>query len=147
VQKPREGRKIILARVIDGRIEQVEWIRHADTVWIVTDGQETVIGPEAWKQAWADLQTRGFVEVYPTYQPQMTADKERVLGLIRSAFRDSTLGEGVGLRQANGLDDYADPQTLAAYRAQDEKSDWSAIPVEDLNRYYSSPSYSVVSRR
>lgn len=71
----------------------------------------------------------------------MTDDENRVLNLIRSAFRDVTLGEGVGLRQANGLDDYADSLTLAAYRAQDEKNDWSAISFEDLNRYNSSPSF------
>jgi hypothetical protein len=29
----------------------VEWIRRADTLWIVSDGQETVIGPDAGNQA------------------------------------------------------------------------------------------------
>ena len=71
----------------------------------------------------------------------MTADKDRVLRLVRSAFQGVTLGEGVGLRQGQGLDDYADAQTLASYRAQDEKRDWSAIPVTDLDRYYSSLSF------
>ena len=65
MQKPKEGQKIVLARDIDGRTELVEWIRHADTVWIVTDRQETVIGPDVWKQAWSDLEARGFVEVFP----------------------------------------------------------------------------------
>ena len=51
MRKPKEGRKIVLARDIDGRTELVEWIRHADTVWIVADEQETAIGPNAWKQA------------------------------------------------------------------------------------------------
>ena len=141
MQKPREGRKIVLARSIDGRTELVEWIRHADTVWIVTDMQETVIGPDAWKQAWADLEALGFVEAYPTDQRKMTADKDRVLGLVRSAFVGVTLGEGVGLRQAQGLDDYADERTLVSYRAQDEKNDWSAIPVADLDWCYSSLSF------
>lgn len=141
MQKPKEGQKIVLARDIDGRTERVELIRHADTVWIVTDRQETVIGPDAWKQAWADLEARGFVEVFPADQRKMTADKDRVLRLVRSAFQSVTLGEGVGLRQGQGLDDYADAQTLASYRAQDEKRDWSAIPFADLDRYYSSLSF------
>ena len=85
MQKPREWRKIILARDIDGRTEQVEWIRHGDTVWIVTDEHETIIGPDAWKQAWADLEARGFVEVYPNDQRKMTAETDRVLGMVRSA--------------------------------------------------------------
>lgn len=141
MQKPREGRKIVLARDIDGRTERVEWIRQADTVWIVADSQETVIGPDAWEQAWADLQARGFVEVFPTDQRKMTAGKERVLGLVRRAFQAVTLGEGVGLRQGQGLDDYADARTLASYRAQDEKHDWSTIPVADLDGCYSSLSF------
>ncbi len=141
MQKPRDGRKMVLAREIDGRTELVEWIRHADTVWIVTDRQETVIGPDEWKRAWADLEARGFVEVFPTDQRKMNADKERVLSLVRKAFQGVTLGEGVGLRQGQGLDDYAHERTLASYRAQDEKHDWSAIPVADLDRYYSSLSF------
>ncbi len=141
MQKPTEGRKILFAREIDGRTELVEWIRHADTVWVVTDRQETVIGPDEWKQAWTDLEAHGFVEVFPTDQRKMTADKDRVLGLVRRAFQGVTLGEGVGLRQGQGLDDYADERTLASYRAQDEKHNWSTIPAADLDRYCSSLSF------
>jgi len=141
MQNPKQRQTIVLARDIDGRTERVEWIRHADTVRIVTDGKEAVIGPDAWKQAWADLEARGFVEVFPADQRKMTADKNHVIGLVRTAFQRVTLGEGVGLRQGQGLDDYADAQTLASYRAQDEKRDWSAIPAEDLDRYYSSLSF------
>ena len=68
----------------------------------------------------------------------MTEQEQRVSNLIRTAFAGVTLGEGVGLRQGRGLDDYADERTLASYRAQDEKDDWSAISIEDLNRYHSS---------
>jgi Family of unknown function (DUF6714) len=71
----------------------------------------------------------------------MTEHERRVLNLIRAAFAGVVLGEGVGLRQGRGLDDYADEGTLASYRAQDEKHDWSAIPVADLNRYGSSLSF------
>jgi hypothetical protein len=71
----------------------------------------------------------------------MTEQVQRVLNLIRTAFAGVTLGEGVGLRQGQGLDDYADAQTLAAYRAQDEQHDWSAISVEDLDQCNSSLSF------
>ena len=71
----------------------------------------------------------------------MTEHERRVLDLIRTAFAGIVLGEGVGLRQGRGLDDYADEGTLASYRAQDEKHDWSAIPVADLNRYGDSLSF------
>ena len=71
----------------------------------------------------------------------MTEHERRVLNLIRAAFAGVVLGEGVGLRQGRGLDDYADEGTLASYHAQDEKHDWSAIPVADLNRYGDSLSF------
>ncbi len=141
MQRPADAPTIVLARDIDGQTELVEWIRQADTAWIVTESEEFVIRPGAWKQAWADLVARGFVEVSPNDQRKMAADTDRVLALVRSAFRGVTLGNGAGLRQSQGLDDYADECTLASYRAQDEKNDWSAIPVAELDRCYSSLSF------
>jgi hypothetical protein len=63
----------------------------------------------------------------------MNSEKRRVVELIETAFRDVTLGNGIGLRQGEGLDDYADEKTLAEYRSKDEKDDWSRISVEELN--------------
>jgi hypothetical protein len=71
----------------------------------------------------------------------MTQHEQQVLNLIREAFAGVTLGEGVGLREADGLDDYADAETLARYREQDEKREWTAIPPADLDRYYCSLSF------
>lgn len=71
----------------------------------------------------------------------MTDEERRVADQIREAFRGVTLGDGIGLMQAQGLDDYAEAETLAKYRASDEKEDWSAIPAEKLNRCYSSLSF------
>ena len=141
MEKPNTGWKIILSREVDGRTEMVEWVRRADTVWIIRDGEETEIGPEDWKQAWADLESSGFVEVFPTDQRKLATEKARVLGLVQNAFQGVALGEGIGLRQGQGLDDYADERLLASYRAQDEKHDWSSIPVADLDQCYSSLSF------
>lgn len=71
----------------------------------------------------------------------MTENEKCVSNLIRAAFAGVRLGEGVGLWQAQGLDDYADSRTLATYRARDEKQDWSAISTADLDRCYSSLSF------
>jgi hypothetical protein len=71
----------------------------------------------------------------------MCEHKQRILAMIRTAFAGVVLGDGVGLRQAEGLDDYEDEYTLAAYREQDEKQDWSAIPVAELDNCYSSLSF------
>jgi hypothetical protein len=50
MQRPADAPTIVLARVIDGQTELVEWIRRADTAWIVTESEEIVIGPDAWTQ-------------------------------------------------------------------------------------------------
>ena len=69
---------------------------------------------------------------------QMTADRERVAGLVREAFGGVDLGGGVGLWQGQALDDYADEKAIAVARLRDEKRDWSAISVDDLNCCHSS---------
>lgn len=61
--------------------------------------------------------------------------------MISEAFRGITLGDGVGLQQAQGLDDYDDEATCSAYREGDEKEDWRAISSDDLNRCNSSLSF------
>jgi hypothetical protein len=71
----------------------------------------------------------------------MTEHEQRVANLIRTAFTGVVLGDGVGLRQAQALDDYADFRTVESCRAQDHKDDWAAISAEDLDYCYSSLSF------
>ncbi|MES2571010.1 MAG: DUF6714 family protein [Verrucomicrobiota bacterium] len=66
---------------------------------------------------------------------------QQVCQAIETAFLGVTLGNGVGLTEAQGLDDYADKATLAAYRANDEKDDWHRISAEALNDCNSSLSF------
>ncbi|MBX3450254.1 MAG: hypothetical protein KF777_11875 [Planctomycetaceae bacterium] len=133
--------KIVFTREIDGRVERVEWFREADLAWLVVDGVETILEPEIWQQTWVDLEARGFIEVFPADRRKLNLQKARVLELIRNAFEGVTLGDGIGLRQGQGLDKYAGPETLAKLRADDEKQDWTAIPVEELDRCCTSLSY------
>lgn len=133
--------KIVFTREIDGRVERVEWIRKGDDLWMLADGVESIVDRATWKQTWADLEARGFIEAFPADRRKLNLQKARVLELVRSAFQGVTLGDGVGLRQGQGLDDYADDETLAKLRADDEKHDWTTIPVEDLKRCRSSISF------
>jgi hypothetical protein len=71
----------------------------------------------------------------------MSEHEQRVMNLIRTSFAGVALGDGVGLWQGQGLDDYADARTLAAYRTQDEKQDWSAISIKNLDYCHSSLSF------
>jgi hypothetical protein len=52
---------------------------------------------------------------------------------IRAAFADVTLGDGVGMQESRGKDDYEDDETLVRYRSYDEKEDWERIPSSELN--------------
>lgn len=51
---------------------------------------------------------------------------------IRRAFHDVRLGNGIGLCEAGGVDEYADDTTRKAYREKDEKEDWQRILLENL---------------
>lgn len=64
-----------------------------------------------------------------------------VCAMIEKAFAGVTLGEGVGLLQARGLDDYADEPTLKALRAEDEKEDWHHISEESLQYFHDTLSF------
>ncbi len=61
------------------------------------------------------------------------AEVKALLLRIQTAFAGITLGAGIGLREAQGLDDGAAADTLADLRAQDERLDWSSIPADMLN--------------
>lgn len=60
---------------------------------------------------------------------------------IEHAFAGLTLGDGIGLLEANGLDDYAGEEELAELRSRDEHTDWRRIDVETLNRCYAAPTF------
>ena len=60
---------------------------------------------------------------------------------IESAFAGVTLQEGIGLYEAQGIDDYASHAQCQAYRAKDEKLNWQNISINDLNRCNSSPTF------
>lgn len=67
--------------------------------------------------------------------------KEQLKQQLRQAFAGVGLGGGIGLREAQGLDDYASEEKCAAYRASDEKLDWQVLRADDLNQCNSSLSF------
>jgi hypothetical protein len=91
-----------------------------------------------------DMKTRG-------YDPQTIAEAEEQLKrgiraqeiceIVRKAFAGVKLGKGVGLQEAQGLDDYEGEAACAAYRSKDEKENWESITIEELNRCNSSLSF------
>jgi len=66
---------------------------------------------------------------------------KQVRDLIQEAFADVHLGAGIGLQEAQGLDDYESEETCARYRSGDEKEDWHRITADRLNACSSSLSF------
>jgi hypothetical protein len=66
---------------------------------------------------------------------------EELCERIEAAFTGVKLGDGIGLWQAQGLDDYEPPEVCAEYRLRDETEDWSRISDDILQNCNSSPSF------
>ena len=85
------------------------------------------------------------------YDRVIIADAEETLCLwqmmkdiqtqIEQAFANVTLGDGIGLWQAQGIDDYKTATECHVLRQRDETLDWTNIPTQDLNDCNSSLSF------
>ena len=92
----------------------------------------------------AEMKARGYDSTTIAEAQQQSkrwAAAQEVCCAIEAAFAGVKLGVRVGLQEAQGLDDYADAETCAAYRANDEKDDWHRIPAEALQHCNSSLSF------
>jgi hypothetical protein len=68
-------------------------------------------------------------------------DKEDLLKEIRSAFSDVVLGNGIGLWEAQAIDDYETEEVQKKNREKDEKQDWSLLTSDELHRCHISLSF------
>ena len=57
----------------------------------------------------------------------MSITKETLRLNIKEAFNNTCLENGVGLFEAQALDDYLSNDAQAEYRSRDEKIDWKNI--------------------
>ncbi|MBX2868390.1 MAG: hypothetical protein KTR18_06920 [Acidiferrobacterales bacterium] len=60
---------------------------------------------------------------------------------IEVAFDRVELGEGIGLWQAQAIDDYASKEDILKARLRDEKTDWRKLKGKELIRCHSSLSF------
>jgi len=68
----------------------------------------------------------------------MTEAQNQIINIIRKAYYGVILEDGIGLKEAQGLDDNKDELSCAKYRALDEKKDWAKISTTDLVKHHSS---------
>jgi hypothetical protein len=66
---------------------------------------------------------------------------DELIDLVRQAFADVKLEDGIGVRESDGIDDYDGPEELKRLRATDEKDDWQKIPTDLLNYCNAAPSF------
>jgi hypothetical protein len=66
---------------------------------------------------------------------------ERLAELVTTAFAGMTLDDGIGLREADGIDGYANDEKLRELRLLDEKTDWTRISAELLEYCNAAPSF------
>lgn len=66
---------------------------------------------------------------------------DELIDLVRRAFAGVELDDGIGLRESDGIDDYAGLEELARLRTTDEKHDWQKIPADELNYCNAAPSF------
>ena len=79
------------------------------------------------------------IEAFSNWVRDFAPCVDHVIVQIEDAFAGTQLGEGIGLFEANGLDDYASEDERRRLRSSDEKHDWKRISCSDLNRCYTSP--------
>lgn len=66
---------------------------------------------------------------------------DELIDLVRRAFADVKLEDGIGLRESDGIDDDAGSEELKRLRATDEKKDWQKISADLLNYCNPAPSF------
>ena len=67
--------------------------------------------------------------------------KEDVIKEIKSAFSGVVLANGIGLWEAQAIDDYESQEVQNKNREKDEKDDWSLLSNDELQRCHSSLSF------
>ncbi len=67
--------------------------------------------------------------------------KDRLVRIIEDAFANITLGNGIGLWEAQAIDDYESKQVQEKCRENDEKNSWKNLRAEALQRCRSSLSF------
>ncbi|WP_315982938.1 DUF6714 family protein [Aliamphritea spongicola] len=67
--------------------------------------------------------------------------KQSVEKEVTAAFAGVTLGAGIGLWEAQAIDDYACEDIRRSNREKDQKTDWKLLDYDDLQRCHSSLSF------
>lgn len=67
--------------------------------------------------------------------------KDTIVNNIKHAFSKVRLGDGIGLWEAQAIDDHESEEVQKQKRAEDEKNDWASLSFSVLQRCHSSLSF------
>ena len=68
-------------------------------------------------------------------------NSNNIINEIKKAFSNVLLGQGIGLWEAQAIDEYKSDIEQKKMRDKDEKKDWNLIPYADLQQCHSSLSF------
>lgn len=71
----------------------------------------------------------------------MDTKKQLLIKSINEAFRNVRLEDGIGLLEANAMDNYISSEEIKDIKKKDERMDWNNIPTHLLNECHYSLSY------
>ena len=84
-----------------------------------------------------DVWTISLWEAWLLKMPELSFAVQR----IQEAFKGVVLGDGIGLREAQSIDDYANTVDREEARKLDEKCHWQKIEIGLLNKCYAAPTF------
>lgn len=90
---------------------------------------------------WIQSGRHGLLQRTVPESKNMAPASEHLCQQIKDAFTDVQLGNGIGLFEAQAIDDYLSDEERENYRYKDEKTNWLNIDSADLNYCFSSLSY------
>lgn len=99
------------------------------------------IGPGEVEEIRRRCSDPAFLADYEAWARDCAPLVDGVIQQLTDAFAEVELGDGTGLWEAQGLDDYKVGEELSELRARDEKLDWRKIPVEHLERCNVAPAF------
>jgi len=68
-------------------------------------------------------------------------DREELIQKVEMAFSGVTLGEGIGILEAEAIDNCVSDKKRTKARNRDIRHDWTQIPDEIIDNYYSALSF------
>ncbi|GLS27229.1 DUF6714 family protein [Marinibactrum halimedae] len=68
-------------------------------------------------------------------------DRESLILDIEKAFKNVCLGEGIGVFEANAIDDFSSEEIKGSQREKDVRDNWKLIPDDVIDEHYHSLSF------